>query len=35
MHTKRFTDMQCPAKSYFTLSTSGESGENIDIFGTK
>jgi hypothetical protein len=35
MHTKRFTDMQCPAKSYFVLSSSGESGENIDIFGTR
>jgi hypothetical protein len=35
MHSKRFTDMQCPAKSYFTLSTSGESGESIDIYGSK
>ena len=35
MHSKRFTDMQCPAKSYFVLSSSGETGENIDIFGTK
>ncbi|WP_396186812.1 hypothetical protein [Flavobacterium sp.] len=35
MHPKRFTDMQCPAKSYFVLSFSGESAETIDIFGTK
>lgn len=35
MHSKRFTDMQCPAKSYFVLSSSGESAESIDIFGSK
>ncbi|MBC7847079.1 MAG: hypothetical protein H7Y10_11355 [Flavobacterium sp.] len=35
MHSKRFTDMQCPAKSYFVLNFSGESAETIDIFGTK
>ncbi|AOC96997.1 hypothetical protein BB050_03919 [Flavobacterium anhuiense] len=35
MHAKRFTDMQCPAKSYFNLKTFGESGESIDIFGSK
>jgi len=35
MHTKRFTDMQCPAKSYFVLSSSGESDEAIAIFGTR
>ncbi|MHC0443218.1 hypothetical protein [Flavobacterium sp. 3-210] len=35
MHTKRFTDMQCPAKSYFNLSSFGESGESIDIFGSR
>ncbi|SFE11141.1 hypothetical protein [Flavobacterium phragmitis] len=34
MHTKRFTDMQCPAKSHFKLSSFGESGESIDIFGS-
>ena len=35
MHIKRFTDMQCPAKSYFVLNFSGESAESIDIYGTK
>jgi hypothetical protein len=35
MHSKRFTDMQCPAKSHFILTNSGESAESIDIFGTK
>lgn len=35
MHSKRFTDMQCPAKSHFVITASGESGEFIDLFGTK
>lgn len=35
MHSKRFTDMQCPAKSHFILNYGGESAESIDIFGTK
>jgi hypothetical protein len=35
MHAKRFTDMQCPGKSYFDILSSGESGENIDIFGSR
>jgi hypothetical protein len=35
MHSKRFTDMQCPAQSYFDLSFSGESEETIDIYGTR
>lgn len=35
MHSKRFTDMQCPAKSYFDVSFSGESAETIDIYGTR
>ncbi|NDP27236.1 MAG: hypothetical protein GZ087_07405 [Flavobacterium sp.] len=35
MHSKRFTDMQCPAQRYFVLSSSGESDESIDIFGSK
>jgi hypothetical protein len=35
MHPDRFTDAQCPAKRYFVLRTSGESGEIIDIFGAK
>jgi hypothetical protein len=35
MHSKRFTDMQCPGKSYFDILSSGESGENIDIFGSR
>lgn len=35
MHSKRFTDMQCPSKHYFELNSYGESGETIEIFGTK
>jgi len=35
MHPNRFTDMQCPAKSYFVLNFSSESAETIDVFGTK
>lgn len=35
MHQNRFTDMQCPAKSYFDLTFSNESAEIIDVFGTK
>ena len=35
MHSKRITDMQCPSNHYFELNSYGESGETIDIFGTK
>ncbi|MBW1654103.1 hypothetical protein [Flavobacterium quisquiliarum] len=35
MHAKRFTDMQCPAKSHFKLKPFGKSGESIDIFGSR
>ncbi|MCR4030679.1 MULTISPECIES: hypothetical protein [Flavobacterium] len=35
MHKKRFTDMQCPAKSHFNLTPFGKSGESIDIFGSR
>jgi hypothetical protein len=35
MHSKRFTSMECPAKSNFNITGSNDSKEAIDIFGSK
>lgn len=35
MHPGRFTDMRCPAPGNFKITSYAETGEAVDIFGTK